>query len=252
MRKIYLSPITVAFFKAFLFSIFPCSLFFDSTWMSHYFDFGQTITNYIMLCIYCSFLWIAKPKLFKLILLMTICSFNAEILGTHILSLYQYRLHNIPFYVPIGHAVLYACVYFLATDPWIWHHHATIEKLLKKGIFLVVFLSWIFLNDTAGLITYALFIIMLSYRPKPLFYLLMFSAVYGVEVLGSLNFAWTWYGLLENHPNYPSTYFFPAGIAGCYMLIDMATNYSYLFMLKFSKKIAWQERLKIQSQIESL
>ncbi|CDZ78710.1 hypothetical protein BN59_03022 [Legionella massiliensis] len=215
----------------------PFFLFIDSPYAAKYFSQGQDIANIIMVSLYCLFLFTVDRKLYWLIFLMTLSSLYAEILGSLILSWYQYRLKNIPMYIPLGHAVLYATTYQISRQPIIWKYHKAIESSLTKLIFIISFMSLILLRDIAGFLCFLMFLLILRTRKKPLFYLCMFILVYNLEFLGTTFLVWSWYGTLGNHPNYPSIGPFPSGIAGLYLLIDLCSNSIYFYILKSFKFI---------------
>jgi hypothetical protein len=210
----------------------PFFLFIDSPWLTPYYSYGQDATNVIMICVYSSFLLAAKRRLYWLILLMTISSLFAEGIGSLLLALYQYRLKNIPLYIPLGHAVIYATIYHVCKQPLVWNHHLAIEKCLSKFAFVVTFMSLFILKDIAGFLCYLIFLTIMQYRKKPLFYLSMFVMVYYIELSGTVLSTWSWYVVLGNHPMYPTIAYTPSGIAGLYILIDLVSNSIYLYIIK--------------------
>ncbi len=210
----------------------PVYLFLDSQWILPYFSHGQNIANGIMVIIYVLFLLLASRKLYWLILLMTISSFFAEIIGSIIFSLYRYHLNNIPMYIPMGHAVIYTTMYHICRMPWVWRYHQPIERCLGKFAFVAAFLSLFIIKDIGGFICYIIFLGILKYRKKPLFYLLMFVMVYYIELLGTVFSTWSWYSVLGNHPNFPSIGYTPSGMAGLYILIDLVSNSIYFYAHK--------------------
>ena len=210
----------------------PFFVLMDSPWVTPYFSYGQDIANILMICVYCSIFAIAQKKLQWLILLMTISSLVAEIIGSLIIGLYQYRLHNIPLYIPLGHAVLYASVYHLTKNQFIWKFHKGLEQYLSTFAFVTALLSLFLLHDVGGFLGYLLFLSILYTRPKKIFYLGMFAMVYYIELCGTIFSTWTWYGVLGNHPNFPPIGYTPSGAAGLYILIDLASNSIYYYMLK--------------------
>ncbi len=194
-----------------------------------------------MLVFYTWLLIISERKLYWLILLMTICSLGAEIIGTYIITAYRYRLDNIPIYIPLGHAVIYTTAYQLCRHSIVWRFRKPIEKNLKCIAFFVCFFSLVFLNDVGGFLCYLIFLILLATRKKPLFYLCMFFIVYFVEISGTALSTWVWYGQLNNHPEYPSTTIFPSGVAGLYGMVDIVCNFSYITV----RKIIHRFKLKL-------
>ncbi|MGL5741737.1 MAG: hypothetical protein ACRCXC_03890 [Legionella sp.] len=241
MNKVKIAHFTNSYFILILTGIVifgsPVLLFIDSPWFASYYPSGQNIANTLVLITYSLFLFVAKRKIYWLILLMTIVSLCAEVLGSLILVLYQYRLKNITMYIPLGHAMIYASVYYLSTEPLVWKYHKEIENLLGKFAFVAAFMSLMVLHDVACFLCYILFLFILSYRNKPLFYLSMFVMVYYVEFLGTDFSAWQWYGVLGNHPHLPTIGYTPSSAAGLYVLIDLISNSIYFYAKKLKRSL---------------
>lgn len=217
----------------------PVLLFIDSPWITPYFSHGQDVANAIMILVYSWYLLVARRRLFWLILLMTIAGLCAEVIGSKILTLYQYRLQNIPLYIPLGHAIIYATSYHLCSQPLIWKNKKIIEPIMCRIAFLIVLLSLFILKDVAGFLLYLLFLAILRTRTKPLFYFGIFAIVYYIELFGTVFSTWAWYVVIGNHPNLPPIGFTPSGVAGLYVLIDIISNAIYFHVkktLKFLKK----------------
>lgn len=219
----------------------------DSPWFAEYCSFGQSIDNAIMISFFVVYFITGSSKLRHLLVIMAIMGFLSEIVGGKILMVYEYRLHNIPVYIPFGHAVLYATAYHISTQKLIWKHHLAIENLIHKAAFIICSMSLVLLNDVAGFIAYIVYLLLLSRRKKPLFYLVMFAVAYYMEFHGTVPRSWSYYAVLENHPELPPTSITPCGIAAIYMFVDLANNASYVYLLKFKKC-----KYSIQPAINSL
>jgi len=230
----------------------PLFMLIDSPWVATYFSYGQTTANVLMIAVYCWILWVANKKLHLLVILMTISSFFAEVFGSLILGLYQYRLHNIPLYIPMGHAVIYACIYHLANNPLIWRHQKIITEYLQRLAFVIVCISLCLLKDVFGSLGYLLFLYILVSRQKKLFYVGMFMIVYYVELFGTIFSTWAWYGVIGNHPHLPSIGFTPSGAAGVYILIDLNCNSIYYYRLQALRLLCSANRqlLSLRKQFE--
>lgn len=225
----------------------PLFFFIDSPLLTPYFLYGQDITNAIMVLVYSWFLLNAKGRVYWVMLLMTIFGLFAECISSLLLTLYQYRLKNIPLYIPLGHALIYATVYYICRQPWVWRNHRAIEKCLGKFAFITAFMSLFILNDVAGFICYIIFLIILHNRKKPLFYLSMFVMVYYIELFGTIFSTWSWYGVLGNHPHYPTIGYTPSSMAGLYLLVDLV-SYSVYFYAQKIKRYLWTMGLSLKSK----
>lgn len=210
----------------------PIFLCIDSAWLSQYCSWTQDFCNILMFGFYCSLLLTAKERLFWLMLLMTVTGLIAEVLCSLVLNLYQYRLHNIPVYIPLGHAVIYAIVYYFSNHPLVWRFHRPLEQYLAKIAFIIVFISLCMLQDVAGFLFYILFLFILKARKKPLFGLIMFLTVYYIDIFGTIFSSWNYYGYLGTHPLLPHVARVPSGIGGIYLMLDMISNSIYYYTKK--------------------
>ncbi len=225
----------------------PVFFFIDSPWLTPHFLYGQDITNAIMVLVYSWFLLTAIGRVYWIMILMTFFGLFAECISSLLLTLYQYRFKNIPLYIPLGHALIYATVNYVCREPWVWRNHRAIEKCLRKFAFVTALTSLFILNDVAGFICYIIFLIILRDRKKPLFYLSMFVMVYYIELFGTVFSTWTWYGVLGNHPNYPPVGYTPSSMAGLYLLIDLV-SYSVYFYAQKIKRYLWTIGLGLKSK----
>lgn len=213
----------------------PLFFFFDGQIFNTYFTYGQWIANIIMCFFFAWFYWIGDQKLrYRLIIMVIITSF-AEILMSLGIKLYQYRLNNIPIYVPLGHAVVFATVYYLQKQAIIRRHSRMMILMLYGCITLVSSLSLIFFDDVFGFGCFLLFLLFLHYKRSKLFYLLMFMMVLYLELCGTTLQDWAWYGAIGNHPNFPHVANPPVGIAGLYMIMDMLANSGYFWLSRYLK-----------------
>lgn len=239
MMKSQLNIIHVTWIQIQIFLVLtglPVFIFLDSPWLAAHLLHGQDICDVIAVIFYGVILVNAKDRLYWLMLVVPIVSLCAEIIGSSILELYAYRLHNIPVYIPVAHAIAYATVYLISKQPLIQHHHRAIEQSLKKLAFLVCVMSLLILNDVMSFISYAVFLIIISSRKKSIFYLIMFFMVYYIEFLGTVFSTWAYYSVLGNHPNYPTISRTPSCIAAAYILIDLVSNSTYFYAIKSIKK----------------
>lgn len=218
----------------------------DSPWVSEYYQYGQEFDNVVMLLFYCWFLFTAERKLFWLMIAVTMSGYCAEIIGSTVLGLYHYRLHNIPIYIPLGHGALYATVYNFTRLKLVWPYHALLESFFRQAIFLICFISLLVLHDIFGFACFILYLLLTLNRKKPLFYLTMFFFVYCTEFCGITFAGWSWYQVNGNYPDFPSVANNPCGIGGLYVTVDVISNAAYLMTKKFKhslKKASFTKRL---------
>lgn len=183
----YLSIYTPVFFILFF------GLFIDSKFVSTFIPHNQYITNILVLIV---FGWVycrVSKKIKKLMFYGLSLAFLGEALFSLVLGMYTYRLANLPLYVPFGHSLIYAAVFYLANEPILKRNRDVVIKVLY---FLMVLYStaWlIFGNDVFGFI--CMLVIILIFRKKPdtkLFFLIMFFMIVYLELIGTYFQCWYW------------------------------------------------------------
>lgn len=215
----------------------PSLLFIDSPWAAQFINHGQDFCNLLSIVTYSLFLIFARGKLYWLILLMTLFGLLGEIFGSLILKLYEYRLNNIPVYIPLGHALLYATVYVTSKRPCMIRNKVKVTYCLAQFAFLAAFMSLFMLKDVAGFIGYLSFLLVLRFRKNKLFYLFMFVIVYYLELMGTVFHTWSWYGVTGAHPHFPPIGFTPSGAAILYVFVDLMINSLYFYLLKILRLV---------------
>jgi len=154
-----------------------------------------------------------------LVVLFATC---AEVLGSLILGVYEYRLANLPAFVPPGHGLVY--LGGLAIGRWVVD---TGRLRLFVGVTLAILVGWgvagltvMGRTDLAGAVAGAGLAYCLLRSRSPGLYGGVFLIVGFLEIYGTAVGAWTWapavplIGLPAGNP--------PSGIAAFYVLFDIA------------------------------
>ena len=178
------------------------ALFFPVLWLGLYLDsitnaetipHNQWLTNILVLL---TFLWIYKQVskvVKKLMIYGLIIALGGELLFSLLLGMYTYRLENLPLYVPLGHSIIYATVYYFAKEPLVQKYHKKIILLLYVVIILYSTAWLIFASDVFGFL--CMLVILWIFRRRPntkLFFLIMFFAIVYLELLGTYYGCWYW------------------------------------------------------------
>jgi hypothetical protein len=161
-----------------------------------------------------------------------------ECLFSLVFKLYEYRLSNIPVYVPLGHPLLLVMAWALAEKPWLQRHSATLTPWLAYCHIValgVVLLVW---GDTLSLAFAALGVYLFRRRRFTLIYGLMGFIVLGLELLGTSLGCWEWAASSAGgwlHSTNP-----PYGAFLGYVAADLAS-------IKLARRISarWFPRLQI-------
>lgn len=172
-------------------------LFFPILWLGLYLDshfFAQQwVTNILVFLV---FVWIysqVSKQIKQLMAYGLIVALGGEYLFSLVFGMYTYRLENLPIYVPFGHVIIYACVYYFIKEPIIVKHKERIIQFLY--IAMIVYSSaWlIFGNDLFGFLCLLVIIWIFKRRPNTkLFFLFMFFAIVYLELIGTYYQCWYW------------------------------------------------------------
>lgn len=144
-----------------------------------------------------------------------------ELLATQAWGRYEYRLHNLPLYVPAGHGMVYLGGLRLSQIAGI-NRHARIFRISV----ITALLTWVALGlttldrlDISGSISAVVLLGLLIWGKRPHFYSGVFIAVALLEIYGTQVGAWTWatnvpgLGITGGNP--------PSGGAATYVLCDI-------------------------------
>jgi hypothetical protein len=210
----------------FIFFVFV--LFLDSNYFSKNVTNSQILINILMLVGFFLLYFKSKPRVKELMLYAVLIGIGGEYLFSRALDMYTYRLENVPLYVPIGHAALYARVFKFSSTPIVRKHHKAVEQL-----FLIIIVSFatiylFFFTDVFGFVMTLVVFLLLWKRPKDrLFFYSMYILVAILEIGGTAFGCWKWpntafgvFGFLpSNNP--------PSGISLFYFLLDIGCFYIY-------------------------
>ena len=148
---------------------------------------GQIITNIAVWLIFIGVLWYA-PRAEQISLVA--CVFYAT-LGEIFLSLawglYEYRLGNIPLFVPPGHALLFMLGTTLA--PRLSDRLAWAVPMLAAPFVILLSITG---SDTLGAPLFALLLLCMAFGPAKKLYATMFMLALVMEIYGTWLGNWTW------------------------------------------------------------
>ncbi|RCS26418.1 hypothetical protein DUT90_11700 [Polaribacter sp. WD7] len=218
-------------------------LFFDGTYFTEHFVNSQIPINLLALF---SFFWMYKrayPRVRKSMFIAVALGVLGEYFFSVYLGMYTYRLENVPWYVPLGHAALYGRVFMFSKDALARKYHKEIEQLFAYVILVFALVYLLFFTDVFGFLMTVVVFIILHKRPKDkLYFYTMYIVVALLEIGGTAFGCWQWppiaFGVVEFLPsNNP-----PSGISLFYFLLDIGC---FVFYVLLSKK-AWKRLKRIQ------
>ncbi len=203
--------------------------FLDSTQLAPHFAHGQWLANAIMIAY---FVWMyrdAPPRLQSLMKYGVVVATVGEVFFSLVVGMYEYRLANVPIYVPPGHSILYGAVYYVVREPFMLRHQRKMT-IAMAAIGVAYAGYWLVAHhDVYGALCTLLFIALLVRNPDSrYFFLAMFLFVAYLEQVGTRFGAWYWHAdLLDKYSWLPSGNP-PSGISVFYFGFDVTCLIAYL------------------------
>lgn len=147
---------------------------------------------------------------------------TAEVIGSIIWGVYEYRLGNLPLFVPAGHGLIYLTGLRLSQTAFIRARANAFRIAAAVGVGTWALLGLVALPqmDVAGASGALLLMLFLWRGRAPTVYAGVFVAVAFLEIYGTAIGTWTWaetvpvLGIPDGNP--------PSGIAGVYVMFDIA------------------------------
>ncbi|MET0282923.1 MAG: hypothetical protein ABW352_00575 [Polyangiales bacterium] len=166
----------------------------DSAYIAARWPYGQWAADAVMIGFY---VWMAHqgpPRLRALMRYGVVIGLVGESLCSLVFGMYEYRLHNIPLYVPLGHPVIYGAIYHFVREPFVVRH----RRALTSAMFVasVGYSLWwlVAAHDVFGAVCALVFVwIVLADAESRTFFLAMYLLVAFLEQVGTGFGAWTWY-----------------------------------------------------------
>ena len=166
----------------------------DGHYVAARFAYGQWVSNAIMVV---AFIWLYRSAPTRLRALMKYGVFIAtagEVLFSLVFGMYEYRQVSIPLYVPPGHSVMYAAVYYFVRERWVLKQRRFVAPLMLL-VSVAYAAYWLHAhNDVYGALCTFLFVVLIWRDAESrLFFLSMFLFVGYLELVGTAVGAWFWW-----------------------------------------------------------
>jgi hypothetical protein len=233
----------LAFYKTigYLFLFIILGLFLDSNYMASVYENTQYWATFVMLIGFAVLFYKSPSRIRELMLFAVLIGFVGEHLFSIGLGMYTYRLGNVPWYIPPGHAIVYIAAVYFCKEAMVKKNRIPLEKLFTIFILVYATLFLLFANDIFGFLMSLLVVFLVRNKPRErLFFLTMYVVVAFLEIVGTHYQCWAWpntaYGvfpfLKSANP--------PSGISLFYFLLDLGC----LWLYKQKHLIAWK-RMKV-------
>lgn len=237
-KLIYIFLRKVGIFIGFIFI-----LFFDGTYFTQNYINSQVPINILALL---SFFWMYKrafSRVRKLMLIAVVLGILGEYFFSVYLGMYTYRLENVPWYVPLGHAALYGRVFIFSKDSLARKYHKEIEQFFTYLIIVFSLVYLVFFSDVFGFLMTVFVFVLLCKRPKDrLYFYTMYIVVALLEIGGTAFGCWKWPPIAFNVFEFLPSNNPPSGISLFYFLLDVSC---FFFYILFQNK-AWKRLINIR------
>jgi hypothetical protein len=197
--------------------------FLDSRALAARFGYGQWLANLLMLATFLIIHRAAPPRLKLIMENGLLVGVLGEVFFSLIVGMYEYRLANVPLYIPPGHSILYAAVYYFVREPWVLRNKGWLAPLmLTVGVGYAAF--WLVArNDVYGALCTTFYVYLIWRFPDSrLFFLTMFLLVAYLEQVGTSFACWSWPASIFGKFDFLPSANPPSGISVFYFGFDVA------------------------------
>jgi hypothetical protein len=154
--------------------------------------------------------------------IVVVVATTAEVLGSIVIGAYEYRLGNLPAFVPPGHGLVYLAGLRISESAQVRRHRGAFlgGAIAIVAAWGIAGLALLGRADVLGALCAALLIYVMVRGRAPTLYAGVFIMVALLELYGTAIGSWSWVQVVPGTP-VPSGNP-PSGIAGAYVLFDIA------------------------------
>jgi hypothetical protein len=202
-------------------------------WLDRYVDAQQQLllgaATWVVLVLACRGLPAERLAQVALVVVAATCT---EVVGSVIWGVYEYRLGNLPAFVPPGHGLVYLTGLRLSECEFVKRRPRpfVLSVLAVSLVWTIAGLTVLPRLDVAGAFGAATFAVCLLWGRAPTIYAGVFVAVAGLEWYGTAVGTWQWaetiprLGIPDGNP--------PSGVASGYVLFDVVAIALAPFLLR--------------------
>jgi hypothetical protein len=203
--------------------------FLDSRAFATRYDYGQWGANVLMAAYFVYMYRAAPPRLAALMKYGVVIATAGEVLFSLVFGMYEYRLENVPLYVPPGHSILYGAVYYFVREPFVLRHRRAFS-LAMLAVSVGYAAYWFSAhNDLYGALCTVLFVALIARDAHSrLFFLTMFLFVGYLEQVGTRFGCWYWFEHAFDRFTWLPSGNPPSGISVFYFAFDVLCLLAYL------------------------
>jgi len=210
---------------------FMLFLYIDGIHFSERFPKSQWLLNIFAVITFVFLYQRAYPRNRKLMIYALFLGLAGEYFFSVYLGMYTYRLQNVPWYVPFGHAAVYGRVFLFSKHHLARKYHKEIENLFTIIIIGLAIVYLIYFFDVFGFVMTFFVFLLLWFRPKDrLYFYTMYLVVALLEIGGTAFGCWKWpataFGVIDFLPSHNP----PSGISLFYFLLDIGCFVIYALL----------------------
>jgi len=218
-------------------------LFFDSSYFIEQDSNGQHYANAAMLLVFFGLFYRATKRSKELMLYAVAIGIGGECLFSLGFDMYEYRLKNVPVYVPPGHAIIYIVTVYFCREKFVKKYKSKIERYFGVFIFFYSLCFLIFRSDVFGFGLTLLIFWFLRNKPRErLFYFSMYLVVVFLEINGTTYECWVWPNTAFGVFDFIKSANPPSGVSFFYFGLDLGS----LWLYKKRHTIAWSRMKNIR------
>lgn len=211
-----------------LFLLIATGLYLDSVFFLDQLSYGQELATVTLWGIFFILFYYVPPRYKEQMIYAVLIGIAGEYLFSLGFKMYNYRLGNIPHYIPPGHAIIYITTVYFNKSKETKMHKSIIEKI---SLVIIIGFSTYFLiakNDVFGFLLTVLVLYFLRNKPRErLFYYSMYLVVAYLELIGTFYKCWEWppyaFRFIEFLPSANP----PSGISVFYFGLDLGCLWLY-------------------------
>ncbi|MFI2742721.1 hypothetical protein ACG2LH_08280 [Zhouia sp. PK063] len=226
-----------------LFLYILIGLFLDGAFLAEKYPNIQIVADIVVWLLYLLSFRRATKKVKTFMVLGVLIAIGGEYLFSLGFEMYTYRLGNVPWYVPLGHTMLYITAIYFCKAAAVRAKKKQLEKYFMIGIAIYATGFLIFLGDIYGFILTVFTLLILWKNPRErLFYLTLYIIVAYLEIIGTSYNCWHWPPILCGEFGLIKSSNPPCGISFWYFGLELGS----LFIYKLTHKTAWRRMKNIR------
>jgi hypothetical protein len=225
----------------------PIAMAIDSRAVAERFAYGQWVANALVFCAFLLIVRRASPRMRGVMWWGLVVGTAGEIVFSLFIGMYEYRLGNVPAYVPPGHSMLYAAIYYFVHEPFVRRHRLIVSRIMLAMASGFALLWLVRHHDVYGFAcTLVFYYFLWRHESSRMFFLAMYLLVAYLELFGTGFGCWYWHPTLLDKFDWMPSGNPPSGISVFYFGFDAACLEYYA-----RHRGMWQRYLRLKARADA-